>query len=91
MAIGLIMEFAGATQAQYDAILKDMNLGGKMPPGGIFHVAGPMDGGWRVVDVWESQAAFDSFRAAQIEPLSRKHGVPAPRVTVFPVHNTLSR
>ncbi len=91
MAIGLIMEFVGATLAQYDAVLKDMNLGGKMPPGGIFHVAGPMEGGWRVVDVWESQAAFDKFRTAQIEPLTRKHGVPPPRVTVFQVHNTLSR
>src|SRR5579884_2998846 len=43
-------------------------------PGIIFHAGGPMDGGWRVVELWESQAAFDKFldaprrRAARAKP-----------------------
>lgn len=92
MAVVVIAEFPGGTQAKYDAIIQEMALGGKMPPGGIFHVAGPMDGGWRVVDVWESREAFEQFRAEKIEPLARKHGLASapPQVTVFPVHNTLT-
>lgn len=89
MAMAFILEFPGATAAQYDAVIADMQLGGSVPPGAIFHVAGPMDGGWRVVDVWESPEAFERFRAEQIEPMTRKHGVGAPRVTAFPVHNIL--
>jgi hypothetical protein len=89
MAMAFIMEFAGGTAAQYDAVIADMNLGGRPAPGGIFHVAGPMDGGWRVVDVWESPEVFERFRVEQIEPITRKHGVGAPRVTAFPVHNIL--
>jgi hypothetical protein len=48
-----------------------------------------MDGGWRVVDVWESPEAFAQFSAAQIEPLARKHGLGAPQVTTFPAHKML--
>jgi hypothetical protein len=61
MAIGLLMEFPGMGQEQYDAVMEELNLGGRMPSGGITHAAGPTEGGWRVVDVWESQEAFDVF------------------------------
>ncbi len=27
----------------------------------LFHVGGPTEGGWRVEEVWESQAALDKF------------------------------
>ena len=42
VAIGMIIDFAGGTQEQYEAVLEQLNLGGKMPPGGIFHAAGPI-------------------------------------------------
>jgi hypothetical protein len=89
MAMAYILEFPGGTAAQYDAVMAEMQLGGQPSPGGVLHVAGPTDGGWCVVDVWESPAAFDKFRAEYIEPLTRKHGIGAPRVTAFPVHNIL--
>jgi hypothetical protein len=52
MAVGIIINFPGATQEQYDTVMEQLNLGGRMPPGGISHAAGPTDEGWRVVDVW---------------------------------------
>jgi hypothetical protein len=33
MAVGLIMNFPGATQEQYDTVMEQLNLGGRMPPG----------------------------------------------------------
>ncbi len=60
-----------------------------MPPGGIFHMAGPTAGGWCVVDAWESQAVFEKFRDEKMGPITQRHGFPAPKVTVFPIHNTL--
>lgn len=91
MAIAILLEWPGVTQQQYDAVVEDMHLGGKPYKGGIFHVAGPTDsGGWRIVDVWESQEAFDAFAQALLMPITQKHNVPPPNVSVWPVHNTLS-
>lgn len=90
MAVAVVMDFTGITQAQYDAVIADMDLGGGPAPHGIFHVAGPTDGGWRVVDVWESQEAFETFAQQQIVPLAQKHGLQQPpRVESWPVHNML--
>ncbi len=92
MAIAVLMEFPTGTVEQYDAVIEEMNLGGKPGPGGIFHVAGPMEGGgMRVVDVWESQEAMEKFASEQIMPITQKHGISPPKITVWPVRNTLAR
>lgn len=89
MAIVLIQEYAGATQQQYDAILSDLNLGGKSPAGQILHTAGPMDGGWRVVDVWESQEAFNTFYQEGLSAAAQKHGMPRPQIATMQVYSML--
>jgi hypothetical protein len=35
--------------------------GDRLPPGAPYHVAGPTEDGWGVVDVWESQEALQRF------------------------------
>ena len=91
MAVGVLLEFSELTQDQYDAIVAEMNLGGRPPQNATFHVAGPTsDGRWRVVDVWESAEAFQAFAAEKIMPLSQKHGMTAqPTVDIWEVHNIL--
>lgn len=94
MAVGLIMDFKGATLDQYDQILEKMNLtpGGETPPGAIFHWAAATDEGIRVVDVWEDQATFDKFAEEQIGPYSQEVGISnPPEITAHELHNTLSR
>jgi len=61
MAIVLVFEGAGVTQAQYDQVGKEVSPDNKPPEGMLYHVAAPMANGWRVVEVWESQAAADKF------------------------------
>ena len=90
MAIAALLEFANITPEQYDAVIADMGLNGKPAAHGIFHVAGPIDGGWRIVDVWDSVEAFNDFAQSQIMPLAQKHGLKEPpQVSVWPVHNML--
>ena len=93
MAIGVLFEFPGVTEAQYDAVCKKLNNGRVLnslsdwPKGGILsHVAGPTATGWSVVDVWESQAAFEEFRA-QLVPLMQEMEFPQVAPQVFQVHN----
>ncbi|MGH2550050.1 MAG: hypothetical protein ACRDHN_11695 [Thermomicrobiales bacterium] len=88
MAVAVIVEFAVGTAEQYDAIQSELKLSG-WPPQNTFHVAGPTgDGGWRVVDVWDSAEAFQAFAGGQLGALAQKHGIAsAPKVVIWPVHN----
>jgi hypothetical protein len=91
MAVGLILEFKGSTLDQYDQILEKMDLGGKVPPGAIFHWAAATDDGWRVIDVWEDRATFDKFAEEKIGPISAEVGAPQPEITEYAVHNMLAQ
>lgn len=93
MAIVVVFDIPGATQAQYDAAIaalvgpgKSFNVPSDLPvPGLISHVAGPIAGGWHVTDVWESQAAFNAFTAV-LMPILAGVGIPAVPPKVFAAH-----
>jgi quinol monooxygenase YgiN len=59
MSIVAIMTIPGMTEAQYRTV-REM-LGEDLQPGNLVHVAGPIDGGWQVVEVWESPDAMGAF------------------------------
>ena len=93
MAIGVLFEFPGATQSQYDDVEKKMTGGGSLKKladwpakGLLMHLAGPSQTGWRVVDVWESEADLTKF-AAILMPLAKAAGFPDVPPQIFPVHN----
>ena len=93
MAVVVTLEFSNATTKQYDQVLEKMNLGGRMPPNGIFHVcADNGEGGLYIVDTWDTAEAFHDFSEKQIGPLTAEVGITEPpKVTVRPVHNFLER
>ena len=45
-------------------------LEGETPEGLVVHVAGPTDEGFRMIDVWENEAAWLRFRADRLASLS---------------------
>jgi hypothetical protein len=90
MAIGLLMEFPVMGQEQYDAVIDELELGGLMPAGGISHIAGPTETGWRMVEVWESQEAFDLFFRDRLHQALHHAGIEPPQVDAWPVYNTLA-
>ena len=54
-------------------------LGLEKPAGGIFHVAGPSpNGGWRVIEVFESDEDAQRF-VERLKPAFEAVGVPARR------------
>ena len=58
--------------------------------GGILsHAAGPTDNGFRVVDVWESEEAFQRF-GGTIGPVLQEVGFPG-EPQIFPLHTSSSR
>lgn len=89
MALAFIFEFPGAKQEQFDQVFEKLQFGGKSPPGQLFHVGGPVEGGWRVVDVWESQDAANQFFEEIFAQALQEAGVGFPQTQVWPVHTNL--
>jgi len=89
MAIGIVIEIPGGTQEQYDKVMEKMRLDINPAEGGICHVAGPTDRGWRVVDVWESEEAFQKFFDTKLGKALKEAGVPPLQPSFFPVHNSI--
>ena len=56
MAIAMLVDNPEGSQETYDRVRE--RLGSKRPAGEIFQIAGPSpNGGWRVIEVWESEEA----------------------------------
>ena len=92
MAVLMVHDVPGGTKEQYDAVAsrltdgRGLNSPGDWPGGGLLaHAAGPTDNGWRVVDVWESEDAFQRFGAV-IVPILQDVGM-AGQPQLFPLHN----
>jgi hypothetical protein len=90
----MIHDAPGGTREQYEQVAAQVSDGRGLnslddwPVDGIlFHAAGPTDDGWRVVDVWESEEAFQSFGPI-IGPALQEVGFPG-EPQLFPLHNFL--
>jgi quinol monooxygenase YgiN len=89
MAIGLIFDGPGVTQAQYEQARNEVAPDNKRPPGMLYHVAGPTEsGGWRVIEVWESQEAVDRFFKEKLGQ-ALQHANISIQPQTFQVHNIM--
>jgi hypothetical protein len=88
MAIGVIFEFPGTTRKQYENTIKKGLKGRRNKladwpvKGALAHMAGPMPKGWRVVDVWQSEAAFKRFGKV-LMPILKESGIPLVKPKIF--------
>ena len=83
----------GATSETYDKLLALLGVtpGGPHPGAGcLFHWIRVGPDGLHGVDVWESQAAFDSWAAAELGPKAAQAGLPMPQTKSFDAHNFLT-
>ena len=92
MAYGIVHQFPGGTQEQYEASLAAVHPSdGSLPEGQIFHVAGPSANGWTITAIHESQESWEQFRDETLMPTISKGiegGFPKPpEETTFAVHN----
>ncbi len=87
MSVAVLVEVPGLTAAQYDALIDEVWPGGVKPAGALAHIAGPAEGVWRVVDVWNDAADFDNFVKTALAPAMMRAGVTAqPKVEIWPVY-----
>ena len=76
MTVCTRLSFKGATPRQCESIHAHLDVQDDPPEGLILHAAGPVDGGWAMLDVWESHEAFEHF--------AETHALPARSVSELP-------
>ena len=94
MAVVIVNEMQGADQSMYEEVNSKVMPGGGLPDGCELHIAGPIEGGWRVISVWDSEEKFQQFRDSTLIPIlqdSGEGGRVAPEVKAQPVYNLISR
>lgn len=91
MAIGIRIKLPGISQEQFDKAHDHVNPEREIPTGLLFHSSGPIDGGWGIIDFWESRADFDAFASRIAEGISAAGIEPEgpPDIKEFPVHEVL--
>ena len=93
MAIVVVSEIEGGNQEFYEKVTDQTMPGGQMPDGAQIHIAGPVEGGWRVITVWESEDHYNDFREEKLIPALEAAGEGeriAPQMTTNPVHRVLT-
>jgi hypothetical protein len=88
MAVGIRIKLPGVAQEAFDAVNAVIDPGGDPPKGLILHASGPIEGGWGIIDFWDSRADFDAF-SPRIQAGAEKAGVQLqgpPDIKEFPVH-----
>jgi hypothetical protein len=91
VTIGIRITLPGLTEGQFDAVHDRINPERLAPPGLVFHSSGPVEGGWGIVDFWESRGDFEAFQGRIQEGMAAAGVAPAgpPAVEEFPVHEVI--
>jgi len=96
MPVIAVFQGPSITQASYEASVKLLTGGktrmeevGDWPvPGLLVHAAGQGPNGFRVVDVWESEAAMQKF-ADKLMPIMKQLGMDG-KPEIYPAHAFVS-
>jgi hypothetical protein len=95
VAVVVVFQGPGFTQENYEESVRRLTGGGRLespadwPVEGLLaHAAGQGEGGFRVVDVWESAEAFQRFGETLV-PILRDMGVEG-EPEVYPAHTYVS-
>ena len=93
MAVVFIIEQPDVTREKYEDVRSQVVPDNRLPDGMILHLAGEVkDGGWRVVELWDSEEAQGKFLQAKLGPAFQKAGLTKqPKVTMFPLYNKMER
>ncbi|HWK68822.1 hypothetical protein [Pseudorhodoplanes sp.] len=89
MSVMMISQVSGQSSQGYDGMLALVGDALRQAPGFVMHMSHPLDGGWRIVEVWDSREDAARFFAAHIAP-RLPDGV-RPKLSFHPLHSLLTR
>lgn len=68
MAVLMVSEVEGQTRQGYDQVLNTVRDAVLRAPGFVMHGAHPVEGGWRLMEVWRSKEDCDRFFVEHVVP-----------------------
>lgn len=90
MPIAMLVDNPNGSQETYEKARE--RLGMEHPAGGLLHLAGPSpNGGWRVIEVFNSEEEAKRFLTERLGPAFQAIGAsPPPQPEFWPVHTYLT-
>jgi hypothetical protein len=85
MSVLIISELPSGSVENDDVMVKALDLIDNPPAGSHIRMAGPMEGGWRIVSLWDSQESFHSFVDQRLKPALEASGRPLPQFIVWDI------
>jgi hypothetical protein len=83
MTVVMSMSWAGVSPEQYDMVRDTVGWEEVAPVGGQVHVAWFDAQGLHVIDIWDSEQAFETFFAQRLAPAIEKAGIEGAPITGF--------
>lgn len=91
-AVLIFHDVKGMTTAQYDAIIQDLTKANAMGlKTQLFHACFKTPEGLKVVDIWESPEALQSFAGTLVPILTKVFGAAPPPPVVYGLYNYVSK
>jgi hypothetical protein len=89
MALAILFTPPSMTAEQYDEAIRRLETAGAgAPPGRRYHVCFGTGASLRVLDVWDSQEAFNAF-GQTLMPILQELGLDPGRPEIAEVHNSI--
>jgi hypothetical protein len=87
VATVMLLRWQDVTEEQYEQARDKVGWEADVPKGAKLHVAGFSNDGLTVVDVWESEEAFQAFAEERLMPAVKEIGIESdPNVAFYPMH-----
>ena len=85
MSVLAVIEIPGGSAELDYALMHAWDIATNPPPGNVLRIAGPMDGGWRVVSLWESRQHFEVFFEGRLHMSLQDTGAGQPVISIWEV------
>lgn len=85
MPVLVIVEVPGGISELDEALTDAWGIESSPPNGSSLRMPGPMDGGWRVVSLWETRQQFETFLEERLHLSLRDAGIDQPIVSFWEI------
>jgi hypothetical protein len=88
MAVITTIDVLGLTAKEYRAIMDQLGVEEHPEPGLYAHLAAPIDGGYRITEVWDRAENFAAFLEARLTPAAQAINLDRQMtINTAPLHN----
>jgi hypothetical protein len=81
----VVIEVPGGSSELDDALTEAWGIASSPPEGNLLRLGGPMDGGWRVVSLWESRKQFETFLEERLHLSLQDAGAGLPQISFWEI------